>query len=287
MPESWIRFPTGDRTAVARLFCFPHAGGGPSLFSAWRPLVGPEISTCPIQPPGREARLFEPSLTDVHEIVERVSACIAAASDKPFAFFGHSMGAIVAFEVARRLSESRPRAATPALLVASGSPPPHLAGTEKRVHLLGDRDLLAWVRGLGGTSDLVLNDLEVSRLVLLPLRADLAALARYRARGDYRFEGRTLVLGGRDDDLAPQHVLGGWRAYAADTYAQLEVPGAHFFVTSMRERVVEAVLDEMRRAIPRLRGPLGGEAAGPEAIVEATSADGDGLRRNETVQEVR
>jgi medium-chain acyl-[acyl-carrier-protein] hydrolase len=274
MRERWIRVPSVDQAAMARLFCFPHAGGGPSLFRSFRQPLSPDISTCPIQLPGREARACEPSLAEVSEIADRISECIAALSDKPFAFFGHSMGAIVAFEVAKRLSKARPHVATPTLLVVSASPPPHLAGKDERGHLLGDRELLEWVRGLGGTSDVVLEHPELRRVFLPPLRADLAALANYRSQGSYQFEGRMLVLGGREDALVPRDVLAGWRAYAMESCTQDELPGGHFYFSSKQELVVQTIRREMLRAMFELSNPPIRDKTRPGAAIDALDARG-------------
>jgi len=111
MSDRWVMYPRPNPDARLRLFCFPYAGGGASVFYAWAE-GSPQMEVCPVQLPGRESRLSEPPFTRLPPLVQALASDIRTHLDKPFAFLGHSMGATIAFELARELAreqKGRPR----------------------------------------------------------------------------------------------------------------------------------------------------------------------------------
>ncbi|MFD3872111.1 thioesterase II family protein [Streptomyces sp. NPDC058623] len=179
--DHWIHCFHPKSAAEHTLVCFPHAGGAAGYYHGLSAALAPDVEMLIVQYPGRENRLFEDQAPSVEWLADTVARVLSARGlDRPV-LFGHSMGAIVAFEVTRRLNRT---SALPAPLVASASAAP--SHVEARADLLGtlsvesDTDLLAWITGLGGTDLGMAENEELIGLVLSALRADLAALARYR-----------------------------------------------------------------------------------------------------------
>ena len=148
--SNWNRANTGRaRSDIVRLFCFPYAGGGASIFRSWTAAFAPAIEVCPIQLPGREDRWREAALTDLSALVPKISDDLRERLEPPFAFFGHSMGAFVAFELARHLR--RENRAKPAMLIISGARAPQIPDPDPQTHRLPADELLRDLRRLGAS----------------------------------------------------------------------------------------------------------------------------------------
>ncbi|MGH2509557.1 MAG: thioesterase II family protein, partial [Ktedonobacteraceae bacterium] len=184
----WIVCHAFAPQAPRRLFCFPYAGGGASIFRDWPARLSSHAEICAIQLPGRENRLQEAPVTQMHGLIESVaSALLPYMDDKPFALFGHSMGALLCYELARFLWTNY--ALSPVRLFVSGCRAPHrqrisLSATKKRVCDLSDAALLQRMRQLNGTSLAVLHDDELMKLLLPAIRADFTLAENYTYIGD-------------------------------------------------------------------------------------------------------
>jgi medium-chain acyl-[acyl-carrier-protein] hydrolase len=162
---------SGDGPASVRLFCFPPAGGGASFFRDWADALPADVEVSAIQLPGRETRLRESPHARMGPLVDDLSATLRPHLDRPFAIFGHSMGALVGFELARRLHAAS--APEPALVVVAGQRAPHLPLGRELWHRLPTPRLLDALRELNGIPELVLDNAELRELVLPAIRADL------------------------------------------------------------------------------------------------------------------
>ncbi|MGX1804579.1 thioesterase II family protein [Nocardia sp. NPDC055321] len=237
----WIRTLSTPGNTAPRLLCFPHAGGSASYYY---PLSKALASTCEVlavQYPGRQDRLREPCLASIHELADAVCEQTLPLVDRPIALFGHSMGSLVAYEVARRLEQ---HGALPSVLFVSGRRAPSTY-REENTHLLDDQQLLSVIRMLDGTDPRLLDDQEVRDMILPSVRAD------YRAIGTYHHRVGPLLtipihahIGISDSRVNTQEA----RAWSDHTVGDFELrtyPGGHFYLSEQ----VDALSSEIRRTI--------------------------------------
>ncbi len=255
----WLRRTRPVADPRVRLVCFPHAGGAASFFRDWPQLLAADIDVSAICYPGREDRYLEPFAADMAELAGTLAGALTPFLDRPTAFFGHSMGASVAHEVALRLEE-RHGFVLDRLLVSSRAAPSRLRSTG--VSRAGDDVLLRDVRTLGGAVSGALDDPGLRELLLPVIRAD------YRLTDDYRpGTPRPLAapvsafLGDGDPHVSPQDM----RAWAACTRAGFELtvlPGDHFYLVGSRPWLL-GDLDAL----------LGGRPGGPVADAAARTGE--------------
>lgn len=224
--SAWIRRFRPQDDAPVRLVCLPHAGGSASYFLPVATALSPAVDVLAVQYPGRQDRRGEPCVDSLEELADQVVMQLHDWTGRPLALFGHSMGATLGFEVARRLE----RAGTvPVALFASGRRAPSCFRDE-RVHLEDDEGLLAEVRGLSGTDSRVFGDDEIVRMVLPALRAD------YRAAETYRYQpGEPLhcpIVGfvGEDDPKVTVDEARAWEHHSAAPFEFHRYPGGHFYL---------------------------------------------------------
>jgi medium-chain acyl-[acyl-carrier-protein] hydrolase len=230
--DRWLPKTHSSSQKGLGLFCFPYAGGGASLFRDWVGALGGTVEVCPVQFPGREGRFQEPAFTRLVTLVDSLVDSLDPHLDRPFALFGHSLGALVAFEFARRLRvDGRPG---PAHLFASGCRAPQVARAEPWVHTLPDTVFRDEMRRLGGTPPEILDDHELMDLLLPTLRADFALYETYVYADDRPLTCPFSVLGGRDDDMIRRSNLDAWRAQTTAPFRRHILPGSHFFLRSAR-----------------------------------------------------
>jgi surfactin synthase thioesterase subunit len=215
--------------AHMKLFCLPFAGGGASAYRAWRAHLPAQIELCPIQLPGRESRYREPLVTSIAPLVASLADAIVADATAPYAFFGHSMGALLAFEIAREL---RRRAATsPLHLFVSGAKAPDDRSLHTIArHRLSDPDLIAEVRNFGGTPARLLDDPDVMQLILPVVRADFALLESYTHTHERPLSMPITAFAGVDDREAAPDAMRGWSRHTHDACRVMTMPGQHFFL---------------------------------------------------------
>jgi medium-chain acyl-[acyl-carrier-protein] hydrolase len=245
-PTSWFLGREPGPLTRLRLFCFPYAGGGASVFRAWTALLPRDVEVVPIQMPGHETRLNEPLFSNFQPLVDALARDLDRWLDVPFAFFGHSMGAVIAFELARRLHASG--RGDPVHLFLAGRRAPHLASDEEPLHDLPDAELLERVRALNGTPATVLEDRELIELLLPILRADFAICESY----EYRAQGPRLqcplsVFGGTEDPEVSRDDLLAWREHTQGRFRARLFPGDHFFLHTARAPLLAAIADELPR----------------------------------------
>jgi medium-chain acyl-[acyl-carrier-protein] hydrolase len=231
--------------AALRLFCFPYAGAGTSAFRGWHEALPPDVEVCSLQLPGRGSRLGEPAFRRMTPLVEALAEGVRAALGTPIAFFGHSMGALVAFELAR---EMRRRGwPAPRHLFVSGLAAPHLPDpAPTRLHRLTDGELVAELRRLGGTPPAVLESPEILELTLPTLRADFELLETYRYEPEPPLDCDLTALGGQDDRFVTPGGLAAWAAETSGRFTRVVFPGNHFFLHSAAAAVLRTVSDHLR-----------------------------------------
>jgi medium-chain acyl-[acyl-carrier-protein] hydrolase len=242
---SWFYLPLATGSADLRLFCFPYAGAGPNIFRRWARLLPPSVEVCGVVLPGRAYRLDERPRVRLGVLADELASVLVEQPTGAFAFFGHSFGGLLCFEVARRLH--RRGASLPAELFVSACPPPHSTPAEPEVHRLPDRAFKERLRELGGTPTPVLECLELMDLLLPALRADLTAFETHDHEPGPPLPVRMTVFGGASDPLVDEETLDGWRRYTCERFAVRVFPGDHFFLHSDEEAVVAAVAAALGR----------------------------------------
>lgn len=236
--------------ARLRLFTLPYGGGGTTPFREWQALLPADVEVCPVLLPGREARIGEPAFDRLPPLVAALGDALAPALDVPFAFFGHSVGALVAFELARAL---RRRGALPPMhLFVSAHPAPQLPELSRR-HDLPEDQLIAELRQFQGTPAEVLDHPELMRLVLPTLRRDFAVAETYEYRAEPPLDCPLTAFGGLADPRADRAALLPWQEQTCARFKLRMFPGGHFFLETHRELVLHAIGAELAAATERPR----------------------------------
>jgi medium-chain acyl-[acyl-carrier-protein] hydrolase len=239
--RTWFLTPP-DRAAKVRVFCFPFAGGSAAFYWRWRRAAA-WLDICPVELPGRGFRSRERPEHRAAPLIEGVGRALAPELAGPYALFGHSMGALLCFELARWLrSAGLP---PPAHIFASARRAPHLVDRQQPRARLPEPDLLKTIAGLGGIKEELLSNRDLLDLVIPRLRADLAVCEDYRYVAEAPLSVPLTVFGGADDPEAARAELEGWRAHTSGPVSVHIFPGDHFFI----ERGYELVLQAIERAL--------------------------------------
>lgn len=221
-----------------RLFCFPHAGAGAAAFADWPPRLPPAVELIAVQLPGREDRVREQPLTELPVVVRTLGAALRPYLRGRFAFFGHSGGALLAFELARALRSRG--GAQPEHLLLSGQPAPDLPPVAEPIHALPDAEFATALAGFGGTAQSLVDDPDLMGLLLPALRADFAIGERYEHHPAEPLAADITALGGTDDPRAPEEALLGWREQTTGAFrTRLFSGGDHFYLNDLDQQVPE------------------------------------------------
>ncbi|MEW9532108.1 thioesterase II family protein [Microbispora sp. NPDC049125] len=241
----WVRrFHQTPRSDV-RLVCFPHAGGSASFYHPVSEALSGTVEVLALQYPGRQDRRADPCVDDIADLADQIHEALWPWADRPLAFFGHSMGAILAFEVARRF-EWHDRTEM-IRIFASGRRSPSSHRVES-VHRRSDSGIVSELQSLSGTDSRLLGDPELLSMILPAIRSDYKAIETYRCAPGATVNCPIDVFVGDDD---PKTTLDEARAWAAHTTADFEMtifPGGHFYLASQQARVISAVADKLSGA---------------------------------------
>lgn len=247
--ESWIKRMRPVTDARLRLICIPYAGGGAWSFRPWPQHLPADVEVLSVQLPGREDRLADEPFTRVGPLVAQLTEVVQPLLDKPCAFFGHSMGALLCFELLRELR--RRGAPTAAHLFASGYRAPQLPARNPPIHELLDKDFVDEVSRLYDAIPPAAREHEELMELLLPgLRADIAVCDTYVHTEDAPLDCSITALGGHGDGDVDEAQLTAWGAQTTGTFALQMFDGGHFFIQSALAPVLEAVTAQLRRSVP-------------------------------------
>ncbi|MER7930156.1 thioesterase domain-containing protein [Streptomyces sp. NPDC096057] len=249
-PSDWVaRSSTAREVCRVRLVCFPQAGGGTFAYRPWMAMLAPDIDVLPVALPGRDHRYNEPPYTDLAQLARAVAeglrpTLLDREHHVPYAFFGHSLGAVLAYETARILSDAHH---PPALLIASGSAPPHRAAATRTHHTLPDDEFLAEVVGLGGVPRAVLDEPELVQVMLPVLRADFTAAETYAHTAGPPLDCPVAVYTGDRDTSVPRAHLTEWdQVTNIRPVRHRSFAGDHFYLDDARRPLLRALRDDLQ-----------------------------------------
>ena len=243
-PSPWLRrYHDGAARQGTRVVLLPHAGGSANNYRALSGALGPGLDVVCVQYPGRQDRFLEPPISDLRTLAAETAAALRAEPAAPLVLFGHSMGSLVAIEVAHQLEQ----AGSPVTaLFASGGLPPSLP-ERLRLQDLDDRALLAELAALGGLDEGLLDEPELMSLFLPTLRADCRALVSYAGRSAVRVSCPVTAVTGDDDPCVTVDEARLWARHTAGRFELRVFPGGHFYLDEHLASVAELV----RAAVPR------------------------------------
>jgi medium-chain acyl-[acyl-carrier-protein] hydrolase len=248
-PEPWgVRWrPVSD--VRLRLFCLPHTGGGAVAYRTWASRLPADVEVVAVRLPGREARFRERPFDRIEGLVPALVQGLAPLMDRPFAWFGHSMGALLAYEACRAIRDAG--GPEPARLLVSGRRAPHLPERYRPVHAAPTADLVARLVELNGTPREVLNDASVLSAFLPMLRADFAVSETYRWSPSPPLNCPISVFGGSADPMATAEELHAWDRHTTTGCTVRMFDGDHFYLHAAPERVLPAIGADLRHALAR------------------------------------
>jgi medium-chain acyl-[acyl-carrier-protein] hydrolase len=243
LSNPWIVCRKSRPRATVRLFCLPYAGGSAAIFRNWSRSLPGFIEVCPIQLPGRGERFGEQPFTSMNLLVDAIEPAIVSWLDKPFAFFGHSMGARIAYELSHKLRSGR--RLEPKHLFVSARSAPQLAIDTPLTFNLPERDFLDGIRRLNGTPRELLANPELMEMMLPLLRADFELIETVPYLERPHLTCPVTALGGTaDQDVLPAH-LEAWGELSSGKFRMRMFPGDHFFLGTHESEVVQVIAEQL------------------------------------------
>ncbi|MFE4612981.1 thioesterase II family protein [Streptomyces niveus] len=227
-PPAGYAVRTPDRQAPLRLFCFHHAGGTAAIYNGWDRALGPEISVVPVQLPGRERRVREPRIVELEPLLDELRHHLGPHLDAPYALYGHSMGALVAYALTRRRVEAGER--PPERLLVGAYPAPHRQPVLTEVRHMSEERLTRLLVDIGGMSPTLLEYPDWRTAALELIREDLRICHGYRHTPGPPLPVPVHALTGTDDPLLSPESAAEWAEHAGAGFALYELPGGHLFI---------------------------------------------------------
>jgi medium-chain acyl-[acyl-carrier-protein] hydrolase len=249
--DSWVVIPRPSPHASVRFFCFPYAGGGTTTFQVWADQLPSTIEVCLVRLPGRESRLFEQPYRQLSALLPVLTTALSPYLDpdsgRAFVLFGHSMGALIAFELARFLRRAQLR--EPVHVMVSGRPAPQLPVSPERLkmHELQDDQLLERLRKFSGTPKVLLDSPEMLRMFLPTLRADFSIVETYSYQPEEPLDCGISAFGGSRDPDVPPDAMAAWREQTRGVFTCRQHPGNHFYLQQDqgRKELLECIANDL------------------------------------------
>ena len=243
----WFHCAKPDPNARLRLFCFPYAGGGALIYRGWENYLPPGVEMFAVQLPGRGKRFREPALERMDSLMTAVLEAMQPFLDRPIVLFGHSVGAIVSFEMAHRLTDSL--GVHVGHLFVSGARGPQLPRIRRDIHDLSEEDFITELKTLNGTPPEILENPELMRMFSATLRADFAVAETYQVGNKLPLNCPITVFGGLEDDMAVREDLEAWKVHTTNSFELRQLPGDHFFIHSSNSLILQILSRELTKLI--------------------------------------
>lgn len=248
--NKWLASNRLNAEASLRLFCFPYAGGGTAIYRSWAASLPADVEVCAVQLPGRGTRLREPLATSLSPLVRQAAREMLPLFDRPFAFFGHSMGAITSFEMAHHLRDEYGLHA--AQLFVSGRSEPRLKSNTRPIHPLPEAEFIEELRRLNGTPREALENEELMQMMLPVLRADFAVCETYGYTAGDALDCPITAFGGMQDPDISRDRLEGWRAHTRAAFVLRMLPGDHFFIHTAQHLLLTSLGRELQQLLTKV-----------------------------------
>ncbi|MFJ9646085.1 thioesterase II family protein [Streptomyces sp. NPDC004244] len=234
----WFRNFSPAPGAPVRLLCLPHAGGSASFYFPLARALAPTVEVLAVQYPGRQDRRQEPLVADIATLADRITEALSAYGDKPLALFGHSMGAVTGFEVARRLEA---RGAGPVELFVSGRRAPSTSRSEHHWHLATDAELVAEIKSHGAAGSELLDDPEIRAMLLPTIRSDYRAVETHVSPPGARVGCPITAFTGDADPKVTVEEARAWERHTTGGFRAQVFPGGHFYLSDHQDAVLRTV----------------------------------------------
>jgi medium-chain acyl-[acyl-carrier-protein] hydrolase len=241
----WLPYHNPNSQSRLRLFCFPHGGGGGTIYSGWAKGLPPTVELCQVELPGRETRFNEPPATRLSSLVQALAPALLPCLDKPFAFFGHSMGALIAFELARLLQKDR--AIHPVHLFVSGLRAPQLPLPAHPVYALPEADFVAELCRRYDTLNELLQEESLAQMLLPLLRADFELYETYTYTKERSLTCPITAFAGSQDNEHTSEGLAAWKEQTTGSFELHILPGDHFFLRTARPQLLQMLSQKLGR----------------------------------------
>ncbi len=241
-PDTWIRRYHDAPDSAVQLVCFPHAGGSASFFFPVSTALSPGVGVSAVQYPGRQDRRAEPNIDDLPALADAILPAVRPLAGRPLAFFGHSMGALLAYEVALRLeAEGAPPLTR---LYVSGRRAPSRYRPDV-VHKQGDAGIIAELRRLSGTNADLLGDPETLEMILPAIKSDYKAVETYQHTPGRSVSCPVLVLIGDNDAKVTAEEANAWAEHTTGTFELRVFPGGHFYLVDQSRQVIDLIAADL------------------------------------------
>jgi len=249
--SSWFIRPKSNTHARLRLFCFPYAGGSASIFHTWANALPKDVEVCPVQLPGRANRLKEAPYDRIEPLIETLVQALQPELDLPCVLFGHSLGALISFELGRALSAI---GCAPLHLFVSARHAPHLPDPIPSIHDFPEEAFIDGIKHFNGTPGEILRHQELLELFLPMLRADFSINGTYRYSAGPLLTCPITAFGGLQDAIIDRSLIEPWREQTSAAFTLRMFPGDHFFLHSCRPVLLQAISWDLNKALRQIRG---------------------------------
>ena len=241
----WLTCFRNSQEVRMRLFCAPYAGGGAQVFQRWPERLPAGIEVCCLNLPGRGKRFVDPPFSELMPLVGEATDAVLPLLDRPFALFGHSMGALISFEITRSIRKLRQ--VSPVHLFVSGCFAPHLPDPHP-MHSLAHQEFVDDLLVLNGVPREALEDQELMELVLPALRADFTAAETYVHAHEPALSCPITAFAGSRDPLTTLDSVEAWRVHTTGAFSFRILPGDHFFLVSQQSLLLSMLAAELNNA---------------------------------------
>ncbi|MEM8676654.1 MAG: thioesterase II family protein [Cyanobacteria bacterium P01_G01_bin.67] len=248
--KSWFICPKPNAKAKLRLFCFHYAGGGAASFRNWSDNLPSSVEVHFVELPGRGFRLAETAFTSLNPLVEAIADALYPLLDKPFTFFGHSMGGLLCFELTRLLRKKY--SLNPIHLFVSAHRAPQLPDPDPPIYNLPDPEFLDELRDLEGTPEAILENTELMQLLLPTLRADFTVVDTYNYTAEPPLDYPITAFGGLQDQEVNYEELEAWQEQTTAAFSLQMLQGNHFFMHSAQSLLLEYLCQDLNRLVDEL-----------------------------------
>jgi surfactin synthase thioesterase subunit len=237
--RQWIKIFKPLHEPKIRIVCFPYAGGGASVYREWSRFLPDHFELLSLQLPGREDRIRENYADDLFKLIESFHPTLFPMLNLPFVFYGHSMGALIAYEYARYLSHNFN--VEPIRLFLSGRSAPNEVRRGKNLNELIDKELIEEVTSMGA-SKILLESPQLAELFIRTIRADLTMLDKYQFIDGHDISCPITVMSGVNDSSFEVEDLDAWNNHTKGGLTKLFYPGGHFYINENLEQVIRSVV---------------------------------------------